>query len=259
LNTSNAGLETYPYSPRLVRVTSLYYPLLGSKSPASSVICRLRSQPRSLRLVPTVAVYLQLRRLPLLHDQLGSDATSRPRGDLAPIHSSAPVGNISAPTSPAFPISCACHGGRLVHRCEAATNGTAEPRDGRSPSGGVPERTLQLRRPSATPKHPVPQAEKLEQHDAAGCRSSAGQRQPTAPAAPHQHRQGQVASRRTCQPACRLVGVGLRGLGRQAGLRQHCPPLPHPVHLRIDSRRQRKVMCRSSTRKLQWQPSRQSS
>jgi hypothetical protein len=39
------------------------------------------------------------------------------------------------------------------------------------------------------------------------------------PTAPHQQRQGQVACRRPCQPACRLVDVGLRGLGRQAGLR----------------------------------------
>jgi hypothetical protein len=46
--TSNAGLETYPYSPRSVRVTSRC-PLLDPKAPASSDICRLRSRPRSLR------------------------------------------------------------------------------------------------------------------------------------------------------------------------------------------------------------------
>jgi hypothetical protein len=45
-----------------------------------------------------------------------------------------------------------------------------------------------------------------------------------------------VACQQTCQLACRLVGDGLRGLGRQAGLRQHCPPLLLPVHLRIDGR-----------------------
>jgi hypothetical protein len=47
---THAGHETYPYSPRLVRVTSLIDPLLGTMSPASSVIGRLRSRPRSLRL-----------------------------------------------------------------------------------------------------------------------------------------------------------------------------------------------------------------
>jgi hypothetical protein len=92
-----------------------------------------------------------------------------------------------------------------------------------------------------------------------GCWSSVGRRQPTAPAAPHQQRQGQVACRRTCQPACHLVDVGLCGLGRQAGLRQHCPPLPLPVHLCNGDRQQRKVLCGSSKRKLQWQPSRQGS
>jgi hypothetical protein len=28
--------------------------------------------------------------------------------------------------------------------------------------------------------------------------------------------------------ACRLIGDGLRGLGRQASLRQHCPPIAAP-------------------------------
>jgi hypothetical protein len=72
---------------------------------------------------------------------------SRPRVLEVTSHSSTPA----PPSAPcrrrrvqhsALPVSCACRGGRLVRRYEAATNGTAEPRDGRSPSGGVPERTL---------------------------------------------------------------------------------------------------------------------
>ena len=105
---------------------------------------------------------------------------------------------------------------------------------------------------------------KLGRQDAAGCRPSAGQRQPTAPAAPHQQTQGQVADRQPCQPACHLVVVGLRGLGRQAGVCQRCPPLPLPAHLHIDFQPeipepQQTVLCRSSTRKMQRQPSRQGS
>jgi hypothetical protein len=50
IELTNTGLETYPYSPRLVRVTSLYYPLLGTMLSSSSIICRLKSRPRCLRL-----------------------------------------------------------------------------------------------------------------------------------------------------------------------------------------------------------------
>ena len=46
----HAGLETYPYSPRLVRATSHCDSLLGPMSPASCVVGRLRSRPRSLHL-----------------------------------------------------------------------------------------------------------------------------------------------------------------------------------------------------------------
>ena len=129
-------------------------------------------------------------------------------------------------------VSRACRGVRLVRRCEAATNGTAPSRDGRSPSGGVPEGTLQLTRSASAPRHPAPPAGKLGHQDAAGCQPSAGQRQPTAPAAPHQ-RQEQVAVRQPCQSACRLVVAGPRGLVGQAGVCQRCPPLPLPAHLRV--------------------------
>ena len=104
-------------------------------------------------------------------------------------------------------VSRACRGVRLVRRCETAANGTAPSRDGRSPSGEVPERTRQLTRSASPPKQPAPPAGKLGHQDAAGYQPSAGQRQPTAPAAPHQ-RQGQVAARQPCQSACRLVVAG---------------------------------------------------
>jgi hypothetical protein len=167
-------------------------------------------------------------------------------------------------------VSRACRDVRLVRRCEAATNGTAPSRDARSPSGGVPERTRHLTRSASSPKPPAPPASKLGHQDAAGCHPSAGQRQPTAPAAPHQ-RQGQVAARQPCQSACRLVVAGPRGLVGQAGMCQRCPPLPLPAHLRVgptgagagelpltDTDGSISDRNRSATRKMRRQPSRQS-
>jgi len=132
----------------------------------------------------------------------------------------------------AHPVSCACRGGRLVPRYEEAADVTAEPRDGRTPSGGAPERLLQLTRPASAPKRPVSPTDQLVHQDAAGSWPPAGQRQPAAPAASLQQRQRRLACRHPCQPACRLVLVGPRGFWRQAGVRQHRPPLPRPVHLR---------------------------
>ena len=167
-------------------------------------------------------------------------------------------------------VSRACRDVRLVRRYEAATNETAPSRDGRSPSGGVPERTRQLTRSASSPKPPAPPAGKLGHQDAAGCHPSAGQRQPTAPAAPHQ-RQGQVAARQPCQSACRLVVAGPRGLVGQAGMCQRCPPLPLPAHLRVgptwagaevvpysEPVGPKCSPSRSAIRKMRRQPSRQS-
>jgi hypothetical protein len=131
-----------------------------------------------------------------------------------------------------IPVSRACHDVRLVRRCEAATTGTATSRAARSPSGGVPDRTRPLTRSASSPPPPAPPAGKLGHQDAAGCQPSAGQRQPTAPAASPQRR-GQVAARQPCQAACRLVVAGPRGRVGQAGVCPRCPPVPLPAQLRV--------------------------
>ena len=177
-----------------------------------------------------------------------------------PASFSAPAGAMSAPTSLALrglrqprlprrptcpPLRSSSKRNRAIQRRPVPVRWSARKDTPTDENGLIPQASS-------------PPAGKLGHQDAAGCHPSAGQHQPTAPAAPHQ-RQGQVAARQPCQSACRLAVAGPRGLVGQAGMCQRCPPLPLPAHLHTDFQPQQTVLCRSSTRKMQRQPSRQGS
>ena len=113
---------------------------------------------------------------------------------------------------------------------------TAEPRDGRTPSGGAPERLLQLTRPASAPKRPVSPTDQLGHQNAAGSWSPAGQRRPTAPTAPFHRRRSRLACRHPCQPAYRLVLVAPP---RPWAASWHLPASPPVAALRASSSRWR--------------------